>query len=40
MILYQSNTYVNFKEYYNVAQEMAYGLKQEYDKGRERREMK
>ena len=40
MILYRSNSHVNFEEYCNIAQEMAYGLKQEYDEGRECREMK
>jgi len=40
MILYRSNTHVNFEEYCNVAQEMAYGLKQENEESRERRETK
>ena len=40
MILYRSNAHINFEEYCNIAQEMAYGLKQEYEESRERREMK
>jgi hypothetical protein len=40
MILYRSNTHVNFEEYCNIAQEMAYGLKQENEESRERRETK
>jgi len=40
MILYRSNSCINFKEYCNIAQEMAYGLKQENEESRERREMK
>ena len=40
MVLYRSNSHVNFEEYCNIAQEMAYGLKQENEESRERREMK
>ena len=38
MILYRTNSHVEFEEYCNIAQEMAYGLKQENDESRERRE--
>jgi hypothetical protein len=40
MILYRSNSHIDFEEYCNIAQEMAYGLKQEYEENRERRETK
>ncbi len=40
MILYRSNSHIDFEEYCNIAQEMAYGLKQENEESRERRETK
>jgi len=40
MILYRSNSQVDFEEYCNIAQEVAYGLKQENEESRERRETK
>jgi Zinc knuckle len=38
MILYRTNSHVDFEEYCNIAQEMAYGLQQENEENRERRE--